>query len=157
MAVAVKRVLPLICLALAVAGLAGCGKAASTAGFKGEEHEVAQTIANLQSDATSANEHKICTEELSSRLVARLNLAHGGCEQTIKDQLTAVDNFEVTIQSVALAPNARAQAPNARPQAPNARAQTANARVKGIHAGKTRADTLMLVKEGGKWKLAGIQ
>jgi len=41
-------------LAVALAaGLSACGTTSSSAGFSGEKHAVAQTIVNLQSDATS--------------------------------------------------------------------------------------------------------
>ena len=33
--------------------------------FKGEEHEVAQTIANLQTDASAGDQQKICSNDLA--------------------------------------------------------------------------------------------
>ena len=44
--------LALACCSCAL-GAAACGTTTSTAGFKGAEHEVAQTIADLQSDVTA--------------------------------------------------------------------------------------------------------
>jgi Putative lumazine-binding len=140
MAVTVKRAWLLICLPPIATGLAACGKATSTAGFKGEQHAVAQAIASLQADATATDERRICSQDLASALVARLNAAREGCQQALKSQLAAVDNFELSVQSVTLVG-----------------AQTASARVSSVRSGKTRSDTLSLVKERGRWKLSGIQ
>jgi len=142
MTVPVKRAVALLCAPLLAVGLASCTTAVSTAGFKGEDHEVAQTISNLQADVTAGDQQKICANDLSSALVARLNLAPGGCKQAIKGQLAEVDNFTVTVQSVLVS-------------AAGAR-RTASAHVKSVYAGKTRPGTLSLVKEAGKWKISGV-
>ena len=70
-------------------------------------------------------------------MTARLNSAHGGCTQALKNQLTEVDTPELTVQEVQL----------------NS-ATSASAQVKSIYAGKSRVRTLTLVKEGGKWKIS---
>jgi hypothetical protein len=138
----VKRAVAVLCAPLLAVGLAGCASPVSTAGFKGEDHEVAQTISNLQADVTAADQQKICANDLASAVVARLNLTPGGCKQAIKSQLAEVDNFQVTVQSV-LVSGAGA-------------GRTASAHVKSIYAGKSRPGTLSLVKEGGKWKISGV-
>ena len=137
-----KRLLALICALCLATGLAACSKTLSISAFKGEEHAVAQTISNLQADVTAGNEQKICTNDLAAPVAARLNSAPGGCKQAIKNQLTELDNFEVAVQSVHLA-TAGAQ-------------PTATAHVTSIRAGKTKASTLALVKEGGKWKISSL-
>jgi hypothetical protein len=142
MTVPVKRTLALLGASLLGMGLAGCGNTVS-ASFKGEDHDVAQTISNLQTDATAGNDQKICTNDLASAVVTRLSSAAGGCKQVIKNQLAEVDNFEVTVQSV------KVSAGGSHP--------AASARVTSIYAGKTRLSTLLLVKEGGKWKVSGQQ
>jgi hypothetical protein len=131
-------------LLLAVAslglGLAACGKTASTNKFSGEEHEVAQGIANLQSDARSAEPQKVCSNDLAGAVVARLNAAPGGCKQALKGQLSEIDNFDVTVESV------QVTAPK----------HTAVAKVKSIYNGKNRIRTVSLVYEGGKWKILSV-
>lgn len=133
-----RRKLALLCLPLSAVALAACGSTTTTAGFSGEKHAVAQTIANLQSDATAAEPKKICANDIAAALVTRL----GGpkrCEAAIKSQLTEVDSLEATIESVQLA----------------AGGKSATAQVKSIHEGKSATSPLSLVKEGDKWKISG--
>jgi hypothetical protein len=127
---------------LLAVGLAACGSSVATSTFKGEEHEVAQAISNLQTNASAANEQKLCAEDLAGTVVRALDRAPGGCRQAIKNQLAEIDSFEVSIQAVHLAPGAH---------------PTATATVKSIDAGKTRATTVTLVKEAGQWKVSGLQ
>jgi hypothetical protein len=137
-----KRVHPLLCAPLLAAGLAACGTAVSTAGFKGEDHEVAQAISSLQTDAAAGDKQKICANDLANAVVARLSVARGGCQQALKNQLAELDNSEVSVQSV------QVTAAGAR--------RTASARVKSVYAGKSHLGTLLLVKEGAKWKISGL-
>jgi hypothetical protein len=137
-----KRPLTLICALLPAVGLSACAKTLSITGFKGEEHAVAQTISNLQTDVTAGDEQKICSNDLAGPVVARLNATPGGCKQAIKNQLTELDNFEVAVQSV------HVTGTGAQP--------TAIAHVTSIHGGKTKASTLSLVKEAGKWKISSL-
>ncbi|MGP0101747.1 MAG: hypothetical protein ACLPUT_09030 [Solirubrobacteraceae bacterium] len=134
-----RRPLALLCLPLTALALAGCGSTVSTSGFKGTEQEVAQTIANLQADATAAEQSKICANDLAATVVTRLGGAKG-CEAAIKSQLAQVDSLEVSVLSVKLA----------------ATGTTATAQVKSIHEGKSRASAVSLVKEGGEWKVSGL-
>jgi hypothetical protein len=137
-----ERLGALICAPLMAVSFAACSKTLSISAFKGEEHAVAQTISNLQADVTAGDEQKICTNDLAAPVAARLNAAPGGCKQAIKSQLTELDNFEVAVQSVHLART------GAQP--------TATAHVTSTYAGKTKASTLSLVKEGGKWKISSL-
>jgi hypothetical protein len=137
-----KRLVALLCTALLAVGLAACSKTLSISAFKGEEHAVAQTISNLQADVTASDEQKICTNDLAAPVAARLNTAPGGCKQAIKNQVTELDNFEVAVQSVHLTTT------GAQP--------TATAHVTSTYGGKTKASTLSLVKEGGKWKISSL-
>ncbi len=120
--------------------LAACGSTASSGNFKGEEHEVAQTIANLQSDATANEYKKICSEDLAASVVLRLG-GQSACEHAIKEQVAEIENFETTVESVKVDPAAK----------------TATATVKSIYGGKSALVTVSLVKEGGKWKIASIR
>jgi copper chaperone CopZ len=119
--------------------LAGCATTTTTAGFKGVEHEAAQTIANFQSDATDAEQKKICTNDLAATLVTRLG-GTKSCETAIKNQLAEVDSMEVSVQSVKVASDGA----------------TATAEVKSVDEGKKHPSAISLVKEGGKWKIAGL-
>ena len=134
-----RRLLAIVCLPLSVTALAACGATTTTAPFSGVRHEAAQAIANLQSDATAAEEKKICANDLAATIVRRLGGA-SGCEAAIKRQLEGVDNLEVSIQSVDVA----------------ADGTTATAAVTSIHEGKSRSSTVSLVKEGGRWKISGL-
>jgi hypothetical protein len=129
-----------MCAPLLVLGIAACGSASvSTAGFKGEQHEVAQTVANLQSDATAANEKKICANDLSASIVSRLG-GTKGCEEAIKNQLAEIDSLEVKVKSVKL----------------GAGGVTATVLVESKSSGKNGSRNVSLVKEGGKWKVSGL-
>jgi hypothetical protein len=135
----VRRLLAIICIPLCALALSACGTTTSTAGFEGEQHAVAQTIANLQADATAGEQKKICADDLAASVVTRLGGVNG-CEAAIKKQLAEVDSLEVSVQSVHMA----------------AGDTSATADVRSIYEGKTRPSTLALVKEGGKWKLTGL-
>ena len=99
-----KRAAAAVACGLLVPGLAGCAKAVSTSAFKGEQHEVAQAISDLQSDVTANDERKICANDLARAIVARLDAAPGGCRKAIKDQLAEIDNDELAVDSVRIAP-----------------------------------------------------
>jgi hypothetical protein len=133
-----RRPLALLCLPLSALALAACGTTVSTAGFKGPEHEVAQTVSNLQADATAGEQSKICADDLAAALVTKLG-GRKGCEAAIKSQLAQVDSLETSVESVTVAPDGR----------------SATATVKSIHEGKSRPSGVSLVKEGGKWRISG--
>jgi hypothetical protein len=132
-----RRPLAMLCATLLSGGLAACASTVSTSSFKGVQHEVAQTISNLQTDATAGNERKICANDLAKTVIAHLGGTRG-CEATIKNQLSQVDSMELNVQSVTVGPAGR----------------SASASVRSIHAGKSRPGNLSLVKEGGKWKVS---
>jgi len=145
---------PLAVLALTGA-LAGCASSVSTSSFKGEQHDVAQTISDLQSDVTAGDEQKICTNDLAAALVAKLNSVRetrsghtvsrsvsGRCRKVVKDQLSEIDSTDLKVESVTLASGA----------AP----RSATARVRTVYSGKRRFSTVTLHKEGGRWKIARL-
>lgn len=128
---------PAIALALCTLALSGCGTTTS-APFSGTKHEAAQALANLQSAASAGEGAKICKDYLAKPIVSKLG-GRSGCETAIKHQLAEVDNLEVTIESVKLASGG----------------QSATASVHAIERGKTRSQTVALVKEGHSWKVSG--
>lgn len=121
-------------LALALA-VAACGETASTGNFKGESHNVAQTVSNLQTDATAEDEKKLCEDDLAATLTAKLARV-GGCQTVLKAQLHEIDALSLTIESITVI------------------GKTAVAHVKSTYSGKNRVTTLWLVKEGSHWKIA---
>ncbi|HEX7610285.1 MAG TPA: hypothetical protein VF380_06415 [Solirubrobacteraceae bacterium] len=134
-----RRVAALLCIAPLALGIAACGSTVSTSGFKGEEHAVAQTISNLQSDATASEPGKICKNDLAASVVTRLGGVKA-CEAAIKSQLTEVDSLEVSVKSIKLGSGGT----------------TATAEVTSTYGGKKAHGPVTLVKEGGKWKMASI-
>jgi len=142
MTLPVNRRLALLCAPLLASGFAACGNTSSVGGFKGEQRAVAQTISNLQTEATARDEQKICTNDLAKAVVARLELVKGGCKEAMNKQLGEIDTFEVTVESVKV--NASAAPP------------TASASVKNVRSGKTTLSTVSLVKESGKWKISSV-
>ncbi len=132
------RPLTWLFLPLLALGLGACASTTSTSGFKGEQHAVAQTISNLQSHSSSLEHKKICSEDLSSAVVKRLDEAPGGCEKALETQLKEIDSFTVTVESVKVD------------------GTTATAQVKSIHEGKNSIYTVTLIKEGGKWKVSSV-
>jgi hypothetical protein len=137
-----KRATALLCAPLLALGASACAKTVSTSSLSGESKQVAETLKNLQSDVTAGEEKKICNNDLASTVVKSLSSTRGGCRQAIKDQLAEIDSFEVTIDSVQLGGTSAAR--------------TATARVKSVHSGKKRTSSVLLVKEGGKWKVSAL-
>jgi hypothetical protein len=127
-----------LCTIAFAVGLGACGETASTSNFKGESHNVAQTVSNFQNDATAGNQKKLCESDLAATLTARLHGA-GGCQTVLKEQLHEIDALNMTIESVTVT------------------GAGATARVKSTYSGKSRITTLTLVKEGSHWKISGVQ
>lgn len=124
-----------ISLALASA-IGGCGETASTGSFKGESHNVAQTISDFQSDVTAREQKKLCQRDLAAAATRRLTRAGGSCQKALEKQLLQIDATNLTIESISVSAN------------------SATAKVKSTYSGKTRVSTLTLVKEGGRWKIS---
>ncbi|HEY4894826.1 MAG TPA: hypothetical protein VII01_01940 [Solirubrobacteraceae bacterium] len=134
---AARPTLALLSVPLCGLVLAACGTTVSTGSFKGEQHEVAQVISNLQADTTAGEQKKVCANDVSAAVVAKLG-GTKGCEKAIKSQLAEVDNLNVTIQSIAIAPGG----------------STATAHVTSTYEGKAKAGTVGFVKEGKVWKIS---
>jgi hypothetical protein len=132
----------LLVATLLVCGLAACGSTVATSNFKGEQHEVAQAISNLQSDVRAGEQTKVCENDLAGPVVARLSAAPGGCKQAIKGQLSEIDNFDVTVESVQITSTGSKR--------------TATARAKSTYNGKKVVRTATLVFENGKWKILSV-
>jgi hypothetical protein len=133
-----KPSLAVLCAPLLALAVAACGSTVSTSSFKGEQHSVAQAISNLQADVRAGDQQKVCANDLAGPVVARLNATPGGCKQAIKGQLTQIDSFDVTVQSVQIT------------------GTSATARVKSTRRGKKHVYTVSLVREGTKWKILSV-
>lgn len=125
-----------VALALSVA-LAACGETASTSGFKGESHSVAQTISNFQTDVSAREQKKLCERDLAAAVTDRLTRSGGSCQAALKKQLLQIDATSLTIEAIAV------------------NGKKATARVKSTYSGKTAISALTLVNEGGHWKISG--
>jgi hypothetical protein len=120
-------------------GLAACGNTVSTGSFKGESKAVAERISTFQSDLVAGSEQKLCANDLARAVEVRLRAAGSTCQQALKNQLGAIDDYEMSVQKVAVLHTA------------------ATAKVKSTWSGKQRLRTLALVKEGGAWKISELQ
>lgn len=126
-----------ICALAFAVGVSACGETASTSKFKGESHNVAQTVSNFQTDATAEDEKKLCEDDLAATLTVKLARA-GGCQTVLKAQLREIDALGLTIESIAV------------------NGTHALAHVKNTYSGKSRISTFGLVKEGTHWKISGL-
>jgi hypothetical protein len=124
-------------LALAI-GVSACGQTTSTSGFSGESKAVAQRISDFQSHATTANERKICAEDVAASVKARLQASGASCQQAFKNQLSEIDTLSLTVQAVQIS------------------GTTATATVKSTWSGRTTLTKVSLVKEGSHWKIASL-
>jgi hypothetical protein len=136
--VSIKRALALLCVPLLALGVSACAGASSN-DYKGENHAVAEAIANLQSYATAGEAQKICSDLLASSVTARLQSVPGGCTQALKKQLSQVDTPSLTVQEV-------------KPLG----AGSASAEVKSTYSGNSKVTTITLVKEKGAWKISKL-
>jgi hypothetical protein len=124
-----------LCLAL---GVSACGEASSTGSYKGESKNVAQTITNLQSDATSANASKLCSRDLAASVLKQLEAGGDSCKKVLEGQLREIDTYSLTVESISV------------------KGSAATAKVKGTWSGKERVHEVSFVKEGGSWKVSGL-
>lgn len=123
----------------AALGLTACGATVSTSGYSGEAKAVAQRVSDFQSDATASDQKKVCENDLAAAVKARLTSATSTCQSALKHQLSQIDTLELTIKAIAVKGN------------------SATARVTSTRSGKSHESTLVLVKEGGAWRIAALQ
>jgi hypothetical protein len=133
----VAAILP---VALVLAALSGCGTVPtkSSTTFTGESALVANAINSFQSAAQSRDTSKLCKQVFAPALAAKLKDSGGGCTHVVGHQLNAVENYDLTIESITVNGN------------------SAQARVKSISNGKSHFDTLLLTKVGNSWRLSGL-
>jgi Putative lumazine-binding len=133
-----KRVGSLTAVLLLALGLGACGSTVSTTGFKGEAEAVAKRISSFQSDVTAANEQKVCNQDFAGAVRVRLNSGGGSCQAAVKRQLGSIDDYEMTVEKIAV------------------KGTDATAVVKSTWSGKPALAMMRLVKEGGGWRIAAL-
>jgi hypothetical protein len=133
----IRPILAVICALAFAVGVSACAETASTGKFKGESHNVAQTVSNFQTDATAEDEKKLCEDDLAATLTVKLARV-GGCQTVLKAQLHEIDALSLTIESILVSGN------------------HALAHVKSTYSGKNRVTVLTLAKEGSHWKISGL-
>jgi hypothetical protein len=138
-----RPLIVLLAAALAAAVLSGCApQRASTSDkvsqFKGEQRAVAQAVEDLESAAQDSDETKLCTQVLAKAFADKIAAAGGGCESAVNAALKDTDSTDMTVESVSV------------------NGDDATAKVK-FETGKTdRRGNVSLVREGGRWRVAGF-
>lgn len=117
--------------------LSACGTVAATSAghFQGDQRAVAQAVDDLSSAASGHDGARICKTLLSAAVSARRG---DSCQSAVLAQLDATESFDLTVQSVSVS------------------GDQASARVKGTQAGRQHVSTLILAREGGRWRLAAL-
>ena len=77
MTISAKQLTGGLCVLALTLGVSACGETASTSGYKGESHKVAETVSNFQTDATALDQKKVCENDLAAALTARLGGERG--------------------------------------------------------------------------------
>jgi Putative lumazine-binding len=129
-------------LALAVAA-AGCAPQQSSSTdsvkkFTGDQRAAAQTVEDLESAAQDSDEAKICTQVLAKGLAGRLAAAGDGCASAVNAAIKDADSLDMTVEAVRV------------------NGDKATARVKYETGKKDRRGNVALVREGGRWRIAGF-
>jgi hypothetical protein len=133
------RSLAALCLlALAVAG---CGTAPrdSAQDFKGEQRAVAAVVERLEAAARDDKPDVVCTQLLSSKLLAALRAQGTNCRTGVGESFRDADSFDITVKDVVI------------------RGTHATATVRYRRGSEDQTATLELDREGRTWKIsAGI-
>lgn len=132
----IRRAVAVVLAGALALGLAACGTGVSTSNFKGPEKPVAETISNLQADATANDPGKVCSRDFAQSVVRSLGGAKG-CEEAVKTQIRSVDSLELKIQSISVASGGL----------------TAAAVTKSVLKGKSKPYAMSLRKESAGWRI----
>ena len=132
--------------ALAVAGCAQGGNTSkdSTANYQGTEKLIAGTVEDLQAYGEKGEGEKICSQLLTARLSQKIGREGGakGCSAAVTDAMEQTDKADLEVTDVAIDPKD---------------AEKAKATVKAKTGDKSsQSSTMELVKESGRWKIAGF-
>jgi hypothetical protein len=130
------RLLPIVL----VAALAGCAQQETSSNdFKGSEKAVADTIADLQSNAQSRKPGDTCSNVLSTELADKLKTAGHDCTSEMEKIAGDADDYQLKVTDVTIS------------------GTTATATVESRRGGKADAETTFsLVREDGDWRLSDL-
>jgi len=129
-------------LALAVAA-AGCAPQRSSSSdsvkkFTGDQRAAAQAVEDLESAAQDGDEAKICAQVLAKALADRLAAAGNDCASAVNAAIKDTDSLDMTVEAVRVD------------------GDRATARVKYETGKNDRRGNVALVREGGRWRIAGF-
>ena len=132
----------LAAVATCAALVAGCRPTTSSntdlSKFKGDQRQAAQVVVDFQNAAKDGNDNSICRDLLATALADRLAARGNGCPAVVHEAIRNADSLDMTVQSVQVT------------------GQKATARVKLETGKKDRTTTLALVREGARWRIAGL-
>jgi autotransporter adhesin len=132
----------LAAVAACAALVAGCQPTSSsktdTSKFQGAQRQVAQAVDDFQNAASDGNDNVVCRDYLAKALADRLAAGGKGCPAVVHEAIRNADSLDMTVQSVQV------------------NGGQATARVKLETGKKDRTATLSLVREGGRWRIAGL-
>jgi hypothetical protein len=125
---------------LAAFAVGGCGTASTTSSnkFSGEAKSVAQTVDDLSSASRKSDEKGICTQLLARSLVQQLNSGPSTCLKAIGTQIDSADDATLKVNAVKVT------------------GANATAVVTSKFSGSDSKRTLRLVRENGRWRIAGL-
>ena len=134
-----SRRLCLLPIALVLA-LGGCTQQqTSTNDFKGAEKDVAQVLADLQSDAQGRKPGTICSDLLSRELADKLKSAGNDCTAEMEKITSDADDYRLEVTDVSIS------------------GSTATATVESRRGDQKKAKTTYkLVREDGDWRLSDL-
>jgi hypothetical protein len=133
------RSLAALCLlALAVAGC-GTARRDSAQDFQGEQRAVAAVVERLEAAARDDKPDVVCTQLLSSKLLAALRAQGTNCKTAVGESFRDADSFDITVKDVVI------------------RGTHATTTVRYRRGSDDQTATLELDREGRTWKIsAGI-
>jgi hypothetical protein len=139
----VSRLAACALAAAVVLGAGGCAaqNSSSAGDFTGAEKQVATTLDHLQSDIRAGDAGKVCSRDLSKRLVDEITRKSSkSCASALDGPLKDVSdaNLSVAKGDITVSGN------------------RATARITSGSGSGKRRDTLTFVREGGGWKLDGL-
>ena len=128
--------LPVLLVALALAGCGAQTEPSSTENFQGEDRAVAQKVEDLQEAGEGRNPEDICSDILASSLVQQLEAAGVKCADEMEKAIDDADDYDLQVQDVTVS------------------GSTATAEVRRGDDGPT--ETMEFTKENGQWRATSL-
>jgi hypothetical protein len=132
-----RRLVPLLALVLVVAGCGVTRTTGSSSKFQGQKADVAKVVDDLANRGRRGDANGICSNVLSTQLVAQLKSAGSDCVTEMKHAISDASDFDLTVNSVTVTGN------------------NATARVKQGGKGGQVA-TFTFVKEKAGWRASAL-